>query len=160
MQPNAFVNSALIQEETLLNVFLVLEQGWPAGPLFLHALNSLIEATVLHEHVYFDPQETFDRTNLAPGSVTSLIRGSSIVQLLLRESAIELLPKSTALDQYFEAIGTEYRSGNFLADASWTPHAFMYGSPEDEPNRLQIYLDLTTKGGKSLLEPRRLAPPI
>jgi len=107
MQPNAFVNSALLQDESLLNVFLVLEQGWPAGPSFLHALNTLVETTVLHEHVYFDPLHNFDRVDLNPEGITSQIRGSSMVQLLLGEGAIEQLPKDVALDQRFFVLITQ-----------------------------------------------------
>jgi len=49
-----FTNQALIQDETLLGHFLVLEQG-PAGPTFLNTVNTLIEAVVIHDTVYFDP---------------------------------------------------------------------------------------------------------
>jgi hypothetical protein len=148
MQPNAFLNSALIQDESLLNLVLVLEQGWPAGPCFLHALNTLVETIVLYEHVYFDPLHYLDRVDLNPMSITSQIRSSSMVQLLLGEGAIEQLPNDDDLDQRLEATGREYKVTDFLLDALWTPHSFLYGTPEDEANRLEVYLDVTTKGGQ------------
>ena len=82
-----FTNTALVHEEVLLDVLLVLEHGWPAGPSFLHSLRTLTEAVVIHAEVYYDPLHYTRRGDLNGSDVHSLIRDSQFVQQLVSEGA-------------------------------------------------------------------------
>jgi hypothetical protein len=152
-----FSNCALIQDETLLTICLVLEGGWPAGPTFLHALNTLIEAVVVHEKVYFDPLHQLERANDSPNSVPSILRKSGFVGLLMQEGALRKFPNESEVNEYLLARGREYSYTNFVVEAYWSVDSFAYGEPADEANRIGIYLDLVSKAAR-LLEPREITP--
>jgi len=158
MSPCNFTNQALIQDETLFAICLVLEHGWPAGPTFLHALNTLIETVVIHDAVYFDPLHQFRRGNLSPNSIPGILRNSDFVNLLVQEEAIREFPMETVVDTHFVTDGRDYTYGRFLADAAWSTDSFAYSSPEEEASRLEIYLELVSRAPR-LLQPERLLPP-
>src|SRR5262249_7571109 len=46
------VNSALVHEELLLDISMVLEHGKSVGPSFLHSFGTVAEAVVLHDRVF------------------------------------------------------------------------------------------------------------
>lgn len=150
-----FPNQAVIQDETLLSICLVLEHGWPAGPTFLHALNTLIEASVIHDAVYFDTLHQFHRAS--QNSILGVLRNSDFVNLLVNEVAIRQFPNEEALNAYFAARGREYSYGHFLAEAAWTTDSFAYGTPEEEKDRFELYLDIISNAPR-LLHPERLLP--
>jgi hypothetical protein len=152
-----FVNQALIQEETILVISLVLEHGWPAGPSFIHALNTLIEAVVLHDVVYVDPVRDLNRTDLRRDGVTAALLGSTLVRLLLREGALQVFPEWGPLEHKFQAEGRQYTKGEFLADLKWTPDSFIYADATDEGARLDAYLELLEQS-PALLSPTMEAP--
>src|ERR1700680_4429681 len=87
-----FTNQALIQDELLVSVCLVLEHGWPAGPTFMHALSTLIESVVVHAAVYFDVLHDFQRGDEAPVSLPGRLRNSDFVGALIRGEAIRPFP--------------------------------------------------------------------
>lgn len=152
-----FSNQALIQDETLLAVILVLEQGWPAGPTFLNALNTLIEAVVIHDVVYFDPHHQFRREHTSNASVPGVLKNSDFVKLLVQESAIRLFPETPVIDAFFVAQGRNYSFAQFLADFHWSRDSFVYADPTDEADRLNAYVDVVSKA-PLLLEPRKWVP--
>jgi hypothetical protein len=47
-------NSALLQDELILEVVAALESQKPAGPDAVHAIVGLIEACVIHEEIWVD----------------------------------------------------------------------------------------------------------
>jgi hypothetical protein len=152
-----FSNCALIQDETLLTICQVLEDGWPAGPTFLHALNTLIEAVVVHEKVYFDPLHQLGRTDESPYTVPGILRNSDFVGFLIREGAICEFPDESVVNDYLLSRGREYSYTNFVLDAYWSTDSFAYGDPAGEAKRIELYIDLVSKAAR-LLEPREITP--
>ncbi len=92
-----FTNQALIQDEILLAICLVLEHGWPAGPIFLHALNTLIETVVVHDVVYFDPLYQFRREQTYANSIPAILRHSNFVNLLVGSKPFVSFPQRPLL---------------------------------------------------------------
>src|SRR5579859_3114985 len=152
-----FTNQALIQDETLLAIILVLEQGWPAGPTFINALSTLIEAVVIHDAVYFDPAHQFRRADTSDASLPGLLKNSDFVKLLVQEDAIRLFPDKAVMDTHFAAQGREYSFGRFLADFYWSRDSFAYGDPAEEADRLNVYVDVVSRA-PLLLEPEQWVP--
>jgi hypothetical protein len=150
--PEIFANSSAVQEEALVTIALVLDHGWPAGPVFLHALNTVIEAVVLNEHIYFDPRRRTGQSGHT-GTIEEILESSDFLQLLMRDKALELFPEEHVIEERLAAVGTGYSYMNFIADACWTTDSFAYGSPQDEANRLRIYLELSAKGREILESP-------
>jgi hypothetical protein len=126
----------LIQDEALFTICLVLEHGWPAGPTFLQALNTLIEAVVLHDAVYFDPHHQFRQKNVNPQSIPGILKQSDFVKLLVQEKAIHLFPETVEIDAHFVAEGRDYSFAQFLADFYWSQDSFLYSDPADENDRI------------------------
>jgi len=151
-----FTNQALIHDEHLVTICLVLDHGWPAGPTFLHALNTVIETAVIHDAVYFDPLHQF-RRDAPPISVPGVLQSSGFIKLLVREGAIREFPEQSVIDAHLIARGREYRYARFLADAYQSTRSFVYGGPEEEATWLRVYFDVVSKAS-SLLQPRRLLP--
>jgi hypothetical protein len=116
MQPNPFVNSALLQDESLLNISLVLGQGWPAGPSFLHAVNTLVETIVLHEHVYFHFITLIEgvSTRRALQAKYAVLLQSSC---FLGKVQLNSFRRRSTLEHRFQATGREYKFVEFLQDA-------------------------------------------
>jgi len=152
-----FTNQALIQDELLVSICLVLEHGWPAGPTFLHALSTLIESVVVHDAVYFDVLHDFQRGDEAPASLPGRLRNSDFVRALIRGEAIRPFPQESLVDAFLASKRRDYSYGHFLADAYWGTASFAYGEPEEEPNRLQLYVELVSEA-QPLLLPQRLVP--
>ena len=152
-----FSNQALLQDEILLTISLVLEHNWPIGPSFIHAMNTLIEAVVIHDKVYFDPLQELRRAELPSNTVPGILKHSDFVQLLIHEAAIEPLPDHSVLDADLAFKGRDYRLRNFFAGAYWSLESFAYGGPEKEAERLELYLDLVRKA-QPLLRPREMVP--
>jgi hypothetical protein len=152
-----FTNQALIQDEILLAICLVLEQGWPAGPTFLHALNTLIEAVVIHDAVYFDVHRQFRGNGTTPSSVHGVLRNSQLVNLLVQENALRVFPETSAVENYFVDQGRDYSFGQFFADLHWSQDSFFYSDPADEATRLDIYVDVVSNA-PLLLQPQQLVP--
>ena len=66
-----------------------------AGPAFLHALNTLIEAVVIHDAVYFDVHQQFRAKDTTPSSVHGILKTSQLVNLLVQENAIRVFPETS-----------------------------------------------------------------
>lgn len=137
-----FVNSALLHDEILLEIVLVLEHGWPVGPKFAHSLGSLIEATVIHDKVYYDPLNYTNRTDLSGRDSTSLIIQSHFTKQLTQEGVLNLFPLREKVDQFLKENGRDYETINFLMDATWTGVSFADANPSDEEITYQAILDL------------------
>jgi len=152
-----FSNHAVIQDEILLTICLVLEDGWPAGPTFLHALNTIIETVVVHEEVYFDPLHQLGRDDISEHTVPGILRNSTFVRSLIREGVIRKFPNESIIDKHLVSKGREYSYADFLTDAYWSADSFAYGNPEGEANRLELYVDLVSKAAP-LLEPQQITP--
>ncbi|MFL6352363.1 MAG: hypothetical protein ACJ74Z_11015 [Bryobacteraceae bacterium] len=148
-------NQALIQDETLLAICMVLENGWPAGPCFQHALNTLIETVVLHEKVYFDVRREYGRSDLRKATVGALLKESSFVRLLVDEKVVCELPCDEDLDALLVAQTRDYDHVDFLTDVAYSDQSFAYASPEAEANRLMMYLDVVNTSVE-LLKPQTL----
>jgi len=138
-----FRNAAMLMEETVMDVVLVVDHDWPAGPSFLSSLTALCEAVVLHEHVYFDAQYPFLAHDQSRGNdVHSVLLGSPLVKCLLREGVIKRCPSQQEMDGYLARTGREYTSIDFAGDAAWLPRAFSWSQPSGELKRYRALLDL------------------
>ena len=102
-------NTALIQDEVLINVSNVIEKGWPAGPSFLNSLGSLIEAAAIHDKVYFNPMGHTLEVETHDDRVPSLLLESDFVQQLIREGILSVFRrarKSTSICKRKKAVMT------------------------------------------------------
>lgn len=133
-----FYNSALIQDEILLNLSLVIDRDHPAGPSFLHSLGTLVEAVILHEQVYFDPaRQAQDRGNSnrrADGTETvgSIIYESPFVQELMTGGGLTQFPDRVVVDDHLEARGSDYNYISFINDLMWMLSSFCSPEPGDQ----------------------------
>jgi len=138
-----FANCGYLYEETLTDITTVVEGGWPAGPSFFHSLGSLVEAVIIHEHVYFDALN-YSRHPRSGEDITSHILQSEFAKHLIADSAIEPFPVAEEVNKHLEAIGKEYSVMDFWEGSVWDPTAtFTIAIPGRELNALQIALDLT-----------------
>jgi hypothetical protein len=138
-----FSNTAVVYEEVLLDIVSVLEWGWPAGPYFLHSLGSLVEALVIHEHVFLDPANYHTRTDLRAGNVTSTLFGSDFCQQLLKAKALETFPAHSLVDKQLKGFGRDYEMLNFVMDSTWSLATFSLAEPGREQSNLETLRDLS-----------------
>lgn len=138
-----FTNTAIVYDETLMDIVSVLDYGWPAGPTFFHSFGSLIEAAVIHETVYFDPTNYSGRCDLSGDDLTSKLLASEFIQELLRAKALVPFPAWDDVEAYLTGIGRNYQAGEFLADSLWDLSTFSVAEPGGEKNELEIHLDLS-----------------
>jgi Putative DNA-binding domain/Domain of unknown function (DUF1998)/Helicase conserved C-terminal domain len=76
-------------EGKLAIIALAVDGDWPVGPLFMHALGTLVEAVVVHDKVYFDPFHLTAREEVDPRSLNGPT-GESTLTFRGSENRIEL----------------------------------------------------------------------
>jgi hypothetical protein len=131
--PIAPRNSALIQDEVLGELALVLNGVKPAGPNFLNCLGSVVEACVLHEGLFVLPSREFGaRSARQTITIEDLLEQSDLVTFLLREDVFKPFPSSAELDGYLAGIGAEYNALRFNADLKWTLKTMLTTSSDGE----------------------------
>lgn len=135
-------NTALIQEDLLIDVILVLEHGWPIGPKFIYALGAIIEAIIIHDTIYFDPQNDSKRNDTSDNSIHSLIASSEIVRLLQRDGGLKLFPEEKDLKDHIAKKNIDYDFMDFIANAGWGGMSFVSSNPEAEANDYVNLIDL------------------
>ena len=135
-------NTALIQDEILINISNVIEKGWPAGPSFLFSLGSLIEAAVIHDKVYFDPMGHTLEDDSNDDRLPSLLLQSDFVQQLIREEILSVFPQSTAIKQHLQEEGSSYEYGQFVADYYHELVSFSIANPEGDSSSFRNLIDL------------------
>ena len=146
-----FHNSALIHDESLMSIIKVLEWEWPAGPSFLYAIGSFVEAAVIHDKLFFDPmRQTLD--NEATGNrMPDFLNQSAFVQLMIREGVLTVFPNRTEIDQHLQQTQREYSFENFLLDFYWGFASFSSADPEGDVSELSALIDLTQKAPSVLM---------
>ena len=137
-------NSALIQDDILASLSLVIDHDYPVIPSFIHSLGTLIEAVVLHDKVYFDPLRKYGRIENTAGSIYEVIRASSFIKSLIDGGALAHFPVETDTNEHLIAKGNEYTYGHFLSDYYWQPYSFAayhHDGERDQYIRLSFLLD-------------------
>jgi hypothetical protein len=142
MSHRDFINSALLQDEVLLDCILVIEHGWPAGPNFLYSLGSLIEASVIHERVYFDPLNYTKREDSDKNYLHAVLRDSPFVRSLAQNGALKLFPQPQEVNKILKEKDRDYRHIDFLSDAIYEGISFGSAQPSGEKLRYESLLDL------------------
>jgi hypothetical protein len=122
-------NSALFQDDLLMQVVQPLDLGYPMGPSFVHALSTLIEGVVLHDNNFFDPLATFSS---AGAGLQGHLRQSSLIQDLKVGGALHLLPSSLDVDLRFEQLGIDYQMIDLVREISWTSGGTSFTNPAEE----------------------------
>ncbi len=122
-------NSALFQDDLLMQVVQPLDMGYPMGPSFVHALGTLIEAVVLHDINYFDPLATFTTEG---SGLQAYVRQSSLINDLQRGGALRLLPPAPDVDLRFEQLGIDYRMLDLVGEINWTNKGSSFTNPASE----------------------------
>jgi hypothetical protein len=137
-----FINAAIIQDEVLINIVRVIEDGWPASPLFLQSLGELVEAVVLHDHVYFDIFHSTQHPDVVHNPqkypLVARLRESEFVQHLARNNAISLFPTQAEIDAQLSETATLYTTQEFARDYRSADVSFALISPDREANRYEI----------------------
>lgn len=133
-------NSALIQPEILFEVARVFEGSYPAGPSFLNALGNLVEAIVIHEHIYlYGNKEGLDEDD--PDSPWPAFYASRLVTELSR-AGILIEPTFQEFSQHLTAVGSEYDFIEFIEDFAWVPTSFVVSEPSFEEGSYRESIDL------------------
>ncbi len=149
-KPIVPINSALIQDEVLGELALVLNGTKPAGPNFLNCVGSVVEACVLHESVFVLPAREFEDVGANPG-LTTLIDESEFTASLLREGVFKPFPPRVELDDYLAGVGGEYNTFEFIKDLRWTAVS-MLPSNSDQEEALWWFEDFILKQAPELFE--------
>lgn len=123
-------NSALIQDEVLGELALVLNGMKPAGPNFLNCLGSVVEACVLHEGLFVLPAREFG-ARLAGQYLEDLLEQFDLVTFLVREDVFKPLSHAE-LDGYLAGIGAEYNALRFIYDLKWTRKSMLMTGSDGE----------------------------
>jgi hypothetical protein len=144
-------NTSLVQDDALVNIIKVIDWGWPAGPSFLYAIGSFIEAAVIHDKVFFDPLRQTQRDEIGDHTIASLLNQSDFVQAMIREGVLTVFPEPSEVDHYLQGAKSEYTSANFLADYYHGFESFSTTNPEGEVEVFNNLIDLTQKAPSVLL---------
>jgi hypothetical protein len=152
-----FRSSTLIQQESLGQIVVVLDAGWPAGPTFFNALSTLTESLCLYDHVYFDPLRMHERSDVPLGA--KMLQESPFVRLLISEGALELFPDSSVIDAALVEEGRDYDYADFITDYVWTGVSAFWSEPDGERGRLQLYSEIVDSA-YPLLTHERLVPEV
>jgi hypothetical protein len=144
-------NTSLIQEDALLNIIKVVEWGWPAGPSFLYAIGSFIEASVIHDKIFFDPMRQTQRDEIRAQTIPSLLNQSTFVQSMIREDVLTVFPERSEVDQHFQNAKSKYSFDNFLIDYYHGFESFSSNNPDGEISELTNLIDLTQKAPSVLM---------
>ena len=152
MQTLPLHNTALIHDEVLMEIIKVVEGDWPAGPAFVYALGSLVEAAVIHDRVFYDPMHQTQRNDPQPRrTIADVLNNSQLVQQLVSAKVLTLLPKREQLDSHLEASGSNYRSDSFLIDFYYGLESFSAETPEGAVNDFEVLTDLLARAPRILL---------
>jgi|GEM_PF-5338123 len=139
-------NKALIHDEVLLNIVLVIEYDFPVGPSFVYALSSLVEAAVIHNAIYFDPMhQTVREDSASSGTVANVLNSSSFVKHLLSENILTLFPDESDVTQFLKTTESDYQFVKFLADYYHGIASFAFSDPDFEIKDLTNLTDLLDK---------------
>ncbi|MEO1236598.1 MAG: hypothetical protein AAFX76_07400 [Planctomycetota bacterium] len=135
-----------MSDEVLFNLVQVLEDDWPAGPSFLHALTALIESAVIHERIYRDPIYAFTDNQIVPGRVSAASRVDQS-QLLLDLKASGLFLPSPAMADLNLALAqakflSPYDAVDFMGDVVYTPVGFSFADPRGEISAIRVRQEL------------------
>lgn len=118
-------NSALLQDELIIEVVSALEGNKPAGPDAVQSIIGLIEACVIHEEIWVDPMYYWG------GSIPEAYMGHPVIKGLLNEGLLRRPPPSDELDVRFSELGSRFEMADFRRDLRFTLSAFnMKGTAE------------------------------
>ena len=137
-----FSNTALIHDEILLNISNVVEKGWIAGPAFLYSLGSLIEASIIHDKVYFDPFGHTEEANGHNNTLHSQLLESDFVQQLIYEGVLHVFPSINEIKQYLKEKKSNYDLGDFTADYYHELVSFSMVTPQGDISEFRNLIDL------------------
>jgi hypothetical protein len=131
-------NSALIYPEMFLDVWRVLEDGYPVGPSFVNSLSTLVEAVVIHDRLFL--QSNFDRKVDSPWRS---FEASNLARMLRREGIL-VEPSDDELERWLSGADGDYNYVDFLTDSSWTPVGFLTQKSEAEELSYRIFSAIST----------------
>lgn len=117
-------NSCYIDEAVILETVLGLEGQKPGGPATLDALLTLIEACIVHEHVWFDVRAAWGDTAFAE------VRESRLIAELVSANVLKPFPEKRVVDEALA--GTDYDLLEVLSDAFWTGHSMVAAQAQGE----------------------------
>ncbi len=112
-------NSALLQNELILEVVTVLEGQKPAGPDALHAIVGLIEACVIHEEIWVDLM-----ADSRGGDIPSAYMDHPLIKGLMDQGVLRRPPTNDELNDCFSAVGAKFDMVDFIADFRSTLQPF------------------------------------
>jgi hypothetical protein len=127
-------NGSLLQDEVLYDVIQVVEGDYPIGPVFLHALSTLVEASVLHETNFFN--SGWDQAEEGPQGIDGMVWESPFVRQLVTGGALSRLPKSELVDRYFEEIEAPYDMTEFMMNHRWQSGSFSFSDIDRQREHL------------------------
>jgi hypothetical protein len=145
-------NSALIQDELLVEIVLALRGEKPAGPEAFHAINNFIECCIIHEEIWINPVESLVGGG---GGIPETILNDPFLSLLRKEGVLGGCPNYNLVDKHFVNIGVSYDSITFITDLRWSMAAMLSTTSEDEQMFFQEKTSLL-KNCPSIFEQRRL----
>jgi hypothetical protein len=145
-------NTSLIHEEALMDIIKALEWGWPAGPSFLYSLGSFIEASVIHDKVFFDPMRQTLRDNIGQQTIPDLLNQSPFVQSMVGEGILKVFPEKSEVAQHLHDTKRQYSFDDFLLDYYWGPESFSSANPEGEVSSFAVLLFLIQRAPAILTE--------
>ena len=112
-------NSALLQDELIIEVVAALEGNKPAGPDAVQSIIGLIEACVIHEEIWVNPMQ--DR---AGGGILDAYMSHPLIKGLLNEGVLRFPPASDELDVRFSELGSLFDMVGFVRDLRFTLKPF------------------------------------
>lgn len=112
-------NSALLQDELILEVVAALEGQKPAGPDAVQSIIGLIEACVIHEEIWVNVMPDW-----AGGHIPEAYMGHPLIEGLLNEGVLRRPPPSDELDVRFSAVGAAFDMVDFIGDLRFTLEPF------------------------------------
>jgi hypothetical protein len=122
MPDNFPVNAGLIQDELLGELALASEGLKASSPATLQALSSIVEATVLHNVVYYQPVKTV--TPSGDFDLAAFIENEPLVRELARADVLRILPEDDAKAAVVKNCG-EDAWGQLMTDFFWQPNKFL-----------------------------------
>lgn len=136
-------NSAIMYEDTLLDLVLVVEEQRPPGPSFLHSLGAVVEAAAIHQHVFHDPRHSYVARGPGDQTVDGILGKSFLIKELGKIGCLEEFPAWPVLDDHLRTKGILHAEGQFLADACHDYRACFVDQDEEQRFRnLQDLLDI------------------
>lgn len=112
-------NSALFQDELILEVVAALESQKPAGPDAVNAIVGLIEACVIHEEIWVDLM-----ADTGGGNIPQTYMDHTLIKGLLDQGVLRRPPTNDELNDRFLAVGAEFDMIDFIGDYRFTLQPF------------------------------------